>query len=53
MNWHRVSKRHYPLLEGGAAAPIKHMERCLKFGAAGEVKHLLKKDLLTSPAAPC
>jgi hypothetical protein len=36
-------ERQFPLLEGGAAAPIKHTERCLKFGAAGEVKHLLKE----------
>jgi hypothetical protein len=33
-------KRHYPLLEGGVAAPTKQMERYLRLGAAGEVKHL-------------
>jgi hypothetical protein len=34
---------NYPLLEGGVAAPIKQMERYLRFGAAGEVKHLLQQ----------
>jgi hypothetical protein len=33
----------YPLLEGGVAAPTKQMERYLRFGAAGEVKHLLRQ----------
>jgi hypothetical protein len=36
-------KRHYPLLEGRVAAPTKQMERCLRFGAAEEVKHLLRQ----------
>jgi hypothetical protein len=29
--------------EGGVAAPIKQMERCLRFGEAGEVKHVLRE----------
>ena len=37
--------RHYPLLEGGVAAPLKQMERYLRFGVAGEDKRLLKQVL--------
>jgi hypothetical protein len=51
-DWDAGLKGDFPLLEGGVAAPIKQMERCLEFGAAGEVKHLLKKDILTSPLRP-
>jgi hypothetical protein len=39
----RRKRADYPLLEGGVDAPTKQMERYLRFGAAGEVKHLLRQ----------
>jgi hypothetical protein len=38
-----LEKGHYPLLEGGVVAPREQMERYLRFGATGEVKHLLRQ----------
>jgi hypothetical protein len=40
----------YPLLEGGVVEPIKQMERYLRFGEAGEVRHFWPQEFLTSPA---
>ena len=40
----RMSKGSFPLLRGGAAAPIKQISRYLRIGAAGEVKPLLRQD---------
>ena len=40
-----LESRHFPLLRGGVAAPIKQMRRYLKVGAAGEVKRLLQEDV--------
>jgi len=34
---------YYPLVRGGAAAPIKKMLRYLKIGAAGEVRHVVQE----------
>jgi hypothetical protein len=42
MNEARLNKALSPP-QGGVAAPTKQMERYLGFGAAGEVKHLLRQ----------
>ena len=37
------SRRPYPLLRGGVAAPYKQMSRYLEQGAAGEVRNMFQQ----------